>query len=157
MKEQIQIIVNGKQTLAVGGTTLSEVVHGEKPCGGHGKCGKCKVIARGALSELTDAERQHLSAEELAGGVRLACVTTVLGDCVVQTDLNRDNEKKQIVTDGDLPPFELNPSFSRCGVAIDIGTTTLAAKLYDRTGAVLAEASRLNPQSNWGGRRDFPY
>ena len=32
------------------GLALSEIVKGEKPCGGHGKCGKCKVIAKGELS-----------------------------------------------------------------------------------------------------------
>lgn len=150
MNKRITVTVNCKPMLAVCGTVLSEIINGEKPCGGHGKCGKCKVIAVGALSPLSDAERAHLSEDEISRGVRLACVTTVLGDCRVQTEFGKKDAKKQIVTDGDLPSFDLNPAFSKYGVAVDIGTTTLAARLYDQRGDVLSEASRLNPQSNWG-------
>ena len=148
MKQQITATVNGKPTLAVCGITISELINGEKPCGGHGKCGKCKVIARGTLSEVTDAEKKHLTADELASGIRLACLTYALGDCTVETLTERTDT--QIVTDGALPQIELNPTFAQYGVAIDIGTTTLAARLYDTTGKPLAETSRLNPQQEWG-------
>ena len=70
MSKQITATVNGKQQLALCGITLSELIHGEKPCGGHGKCGKCKVIAKGALSDLTDAEKQLLTQDELAKGTK---------------------------------------------------------------------------------------
>ena len=33
---------------------------------------------------------------------------------------------------------------------MDIGTTTLAAKLYDTQGKMLSQASALNPQQEWG-------
>ena len=148
MKQQFTVTLNGKPMLAVQGMMLSEVVRGEMPCGGHGKCGKCKVIATGALSPLSDAERAHLSEAELARGVRLACLTSVEGDCTVLTDT--EEKKKQIVTDGDLPNFDLKPTFSHYGAAIDIGTTTLAAALYDREGKRIASHSELNPQAAWG-------
>ena len=83
--KQITATINGKPTLAVCGISVSELINGEKPCGGHGKCGKCKVIARGELSEVTDAEKKHLTANELASGVRLACLTYALGDCEIET------------------------------------------------------------------------
>ncbi|MBO5295376.1 MAG: DUF4445 domain-containing protein, partial [Clostridia bacterium] len=140
--------VNGKPTLAVCGIIISELINGEKPCGGHGKCGKCKVFAKGTLSALTDAERKHLTADELARGIRLACLTYALGDCEIETLTERADT--QIVTDGALPQIELNPAFTQYGVAIDIGTTTLAARLYDTKGKPLAETSRLNPQQEWG-------
>ena len=127
MKKQITITLNGKPMLAVCGMTLSEIIKGEKPCGGHGKCGKCKVIARGDLSEITDAEKQLLTTDELANHVRLACLTYALVTCKVETISER--EQTQIVSKGDLPEFDLNPTFSQYGVAIDIGTTTLAARL----------------------------
>lgn len=148
MSKTITVTVDGKAIPAVTGQTLSEITKGERPCGGYGKCGKCKVIARGELSEPTDAERKHLSAEELERGVRLACLTRAEGDCSVCS--LRENEKSQIVTDGELPAFTLQPTFAHYGVAIDIGTTTLAARLYDVNGTVLAETSGLNPQSEWG-------
>ena len=148
IEKQINVTVNGKPMLTVAGLSISEIVKGEKPCGGHGRCGKCKVIARGELSELTEAELNMLSADELSRGVRLACLTDALGNCEIETF--DKIEKSQIVTSGDLPDFNLNPSFKKYGVAIDIGTTTLAARLYDVRGRIIAWASQLNPQQEWG-------
>lgn len=148
MKTGINVIVNGKHLFAEEGVTLSEITTGEKPCGGHGKCGKCKVRVKGNVSQPTEAELELLSPDELAKGVRLACLTRVLGHCEVQT-LSSAKES-QIKTGGVLPEFELHPGFSQYGVAIDIGTTTLVARLYNAKGTMLAEASRLNPQSQWG-------
>ena len=144
----IKVTVNGKPRLAVAGLTLSEITNGERPCGGHGKCGKCKVIAKGALSEITEAEKKLLTEDELDGGVRLACLTYALGDCEVVT--LSENEGAQIITDGVLPEFDRRSTFTKYGVAVDIGTTTLAARLYDAKGNVLAETSCLNPQEKWG-------
>ena len=45
------------------------------PCGGKGTCGKCRVTARGALSEPGEQEKRILG-EALQAGVRLACMTT---------------------------------------------------------------------------------
>ena len=59
------VTVNGKNISIGGEQPLSEVVRAEKPCGGHGRCGKCKIIARGAVSELTDAEKTLLTYDEL--------------------------------------------------------------------------------------------
>ena len=142
------VFLDGKATRVKTGTLISDITGWHKPCGGHGRCGKCKVIAKGEITEVTEAERVHLTEEELALGVRLSCFCRVLGDCEVRS-LNSEG-KARILTDGDLPEFEFNPIFSQYGVAIDIGTTTLAARLYDAKGVLLAEASRLNPQSAWG-------
>ncbi len=49
-------------------------------CEGQGTCDTCAVIVlEGAtlLSSLTDAEREHLSAERLGAGERLACQARV--------------------------------------------------------------------------------
>lgn len=119
----------------------------EMPCGGRKSCGKCKVIARGELSPLSDTEIKHLSESEIANGIRLACCTTVLGDCEVVTALKTEST---INTDGELPPMELSPAFTKYGVAIDIGTTTLAARLYNTKGELLAIDSELNPQKGFG-------
>ena len=148
MKNEIHVIVNGKETVAAKDTTLSEITKGEKPCGGHGKCGKCKVIAKGNLSNPCDMELKLLSSDEISRGVRLACLTRALGDCEIETVFAV--ERSQIVTAGILPTFELKPLFSDYGIAIDIGTTTIAAQLYDANGALLSEVSRLNPQQKWG-------
>ncbi|MGA2035672.1 MAG: ASKHA domain-containing protein, partial [Thermoguttaceae bacterium] len=47
------------------------------PCGGEGKCGKCRVVVSEGAHEPTAAETQALSAEELQAGCRLACQCAV--------------------------------------------------------------------------------
>lgn len=147
MNKQITVTVNGKRMLCAPCATLSEIIGGERPCGGHGKCGKCRVIAKGHLSDLTDTERKLLTDNELSLGVRLACLTRAMGDCEVDTQDMA--ERAQIVADGALPQFEINPSFEKYGVVIDIGTTTLAARLYSSGGKLLSGNSRENPQKRW--------
>ena len=118
------------------------------PCGGHGKCGKCKVRAAGALSPVTAAERHFLTDDELAAGMRLACQTFAEGN--VELTLPDAERAARIITDGELPQYALAPGFTAYGAAVDIGTTTVAATLYDARGTRLAQASALNPQRRWG-------
>ena len=153
--KQVTVTLNGKTLVCPVGTSLGDLLshhgHGTMPCGGHGKCGKCLVTVTGAVSAPTEDEKRILSPEELAKGIRLACRVTVLGDCIATTS---EQGRGQIVTDGRFPASmaarPLSPAFAKYGVAIDIGTTTLAARLYDTAGNLLSETSRLNPQSAWG-------
>ena len=147
--EQIRLILDGKQINAEIGQTLSQLINGEQPCGGHGKCGKCKVVARGSLSALSESEMRLLSADELARGVRLACSARVLGECEINT-LRQETGVRSIVTDAKMPHVDPDPSFSQLGIALDIGTTTLASRLYSADGSLLSEAVALNPQSLFG-------
>ena len=148
MSEKIAVIVDGKTVYAQKGTFLSEIVKGEKPCGGHGKCGMCKVKAKGDLSEITNEERKLLSVNEIENGVRLKCLTKALGTCEITTFSQKDTT--QILTDGIFAETKIDPMFKNFGVAIDIGTTTVAAKIYNVKGEMLKSTSRLNPQQEWG-------
>ena len=148
MSNTATVKLNGKYVTAEIGKRLSTVIHGELPCGGHGKCGKCKVYAKGALSPLSETELLHLTSEEISSGIRLACLTSILGDCEVN-EIKRTSDA-QIITNGEADLDSLDPSFSKYGAAIDIGTTTLAAKLFDPKGRLLSVASALNPQSAFG-------
>ena len=74
------------------------------PCAGRGICGKCRIIARGELTAPADAERDHLSPDELAAGVRLACQARIAGDVTIQaagpgpSDAWRDEPEPDPVT-----------------------------------------------------------
>ena len=142
----VTIKINGTDFSAAEGTVLSDLLAPthtvEMPCGGRKSCGKCKIVASGELSPVSDAERKFLSEDELANGVRLACCTKALGNCEITTSVNRENA---INTDGELPPMALAPAFKKYGIAIDIGTTTLAARLYNANGEPLSTDSELNP------------
>lgn len=130
-------------TVAFTGTpALAELLRAQgvpfaTPCGGKGLCGKCRVEADGALSPST--------AEETALGTRLACRTRLLGDAAVTLPAPR--ALQNIAASGLRPAFALDPLPSRYGLAVDIGTTTLAASLVSLpTGEVLASAAAENPQ-----------
>lgn len=81
----------GKEAVVKEGKTLREAfalagVPLEFSCGGKGRCGKCRVRleAKGApLPPPAPAEKEHLEEEELAGGIRLACMVEVRSDLAV--------------------------------------------------------------------------
>lgn len=137
------------------------------PCAERGICGKCRIIARGGLTGPTGAERDHLTPEELAAGVRLACQARIAGDVEIHAvgagpgeawpDIagsasillgTRGFDQAQTRLQP-LPRLYARPS--GLGVALDIGTTTLVAYLVDRaTGAIRDAAGTLNPQAAHG-------
>lgn len=139
---------NGTQSAVPHGATIASCIGIDAPCGGHGSCGKCKVIAHGALSPLSESEKSKLTAREIHEGVRLACRTLVLGDCTVTP--YGVPEKTAVLLEGSSPKGPVSPLFRHYGVALDIGTTTLAARLYAVTGELLADCGRLNPQGHFG-------
>jgi len=121
------------------------VVHGvEFPCGGRGRCRGCRVrVVEGTLA-VSAADRDRLSAEELADGWRLACQGLVDGDLVLEL-----RQWSGLILADETPfPFEPSPGL---GIAVDIGTTTVVAQLLDlQSGAVLGTRTALNPQARWG-------
>lgn len=85
----------------------------EAPCNGKGTCGKCRVqIVEGAVAGPHLDELIHLKAAELAVGVRLACRSTVAGKGVVKL-LEGARQRHRILSDGVLPPFELEPHITK--------------------------------------------
>ena len=131
------------------GTLLSSLfsTHAH-PCGGKGVCGKCKVRVWGEVSPLSAVEQRHLTSAEIADGIRLSCQTIVLGDCGVET---LGDAALTVLTAGEGQPLSLYPGFTHYGAAADIGTTTLAARLYAPDGTLLAEGGAPNPQMAFGG------
>ena len=121
----------------------------DSPCSGNGKCGKCRVIAAGDISTPSDEEKAHLTVAELASGIRLACLARITGgDAEIHVPRQKDIEA---VTEGLGETRTLNPFGKKLGLAVDIGTTTVAAYLYDlKTGRRLAAAAAKNPQSAFG-------
>lgn len=150
----LQLTVKGTQVcLPVRrGVLLSEVLRDRgqapaMPCAGQGRCGKCRVLASGALSPPSPAERAQLTPEDLDRGVRLACCTRLEGDCRVTLS---HSAHSQICLDGAVDAAAFRPRFRTYGAAVDIGTTTLAASLYGPEGTLLTQASGTNPQAAWG-------
>lgn len=124
------------------GSLLSEVLRSagfeeEHPCGGRGLCGRCAVQVEGEISALNACEQKY--------GAHLACQTVLNGD--VRVKLREKNALWQIETEGGECARVKDPMPGDYGAAVDIGTTTVAVKLFDlRTGACLGGSAAYNPQ-----------
>lgn len=110
-----------------------------QPCGGRGVCGKCAVLLEGEVAPA--------NATELRCGARLACQAVIEGDAMAILPDALPMEQIEAGKGAALQPVQPMPG--RFGAAVDIGTTTLALRLYDlRSGACLAVATMLNPQTS---------
>lgn len=106
------------------------------PCGGSGRCGNCAVRAEGTLSLPTAAEEK--------AGTRLSCQITLLGDAEVWLE----NCEGIVETSGNVPVLG-SAMDGVYGAAVDIGTTTIALKLFSlRNGKLLSQAGTMNPQGS---------
>lgn len=112
------------------------------PCGGRGVCGSCGIrVTSGELDAPDDVET--LCAGRGGSGVRLACRARVSGPVTIR-------------------PVVLNPALTHTPTAgatrhvslvagVDLGTTSIAAVLIDRSsGLELARSSVPNPQQSYG-------
>ena len=113
------------ETLRRGGIQLSA------PCGGGGKCGKCRVELQ------QDGRRESV----------LACQYRAEGDCTVYVPALAGGS---ICTEGQERTLSFTPGRSGLGAAVDIGTTTVAVRLYD-----LADGSLLGTDSAWNAQAAF--
>ena len=124
-----------------GNTLLKELQdHGfdlYSPCGGNGTCGKCKVYVKGE-------------------GVVTSCIYPVLND--IEIVLPEKREAKILVEQHEHtaqvafdPGAPAGLSYFPHGVAIDIGTTTLAFYLVNLvTGSIIETRAAVNPQTKYG-------
>jgi uncharacterized 2Fe-2S/4Fe-4S cluster protein (DUF4445 family) len=119
--------------------------HGvEFPCGGTGHCGGCAVRVLAGSLPVTDVDRAAFPAEQLASGWRLACQaraeTAVVLEC--------GQWHMDVLTDNAGLP---GAGKHGLGIAIDLGTTTIAAQIVDlASGSVLGVETELNPQASFG-------
>ncbi len=129
------------------GTPLRDVLYAygvEFPCGGRGRCRRCRIQVVGGSLPATPDEEAILSREDLEQGWRLACRGSVQAPVALQVE----QFCAPILVDHSAFDFEPRPGF---GVAVDLGTTTLVAQLLDLgSGQVLAVQTALNPQTAYG-------
>ena len=120
------------ESLALAG----EQIHA--PCGGNGTCRRCKVRVTGLCRDMEGNVRAYDDEEVLscrvypAGELELSYGS--VGSERVRTDAV------------DIPPVG-----EGLGLAVDIGTTTVAAYLYDlRSGKCVAQRGAMNAQRSFG-------
>lgn len=144
-EKQIQIVVEdqGKKIICTAGTPLLSVlrekgIRVDAPCGGGGRCGKCRIRLVSGELEITPADRQYLSERELTSGIRLACVARptenlririlARGDQQIAASASVVGQKEHAAVHLPQETWKEDPAGYQ--IAVDIGTTTLAACLY---------------------------
>ena len=113
----------------------------EAPCGGKGRCGKCLVRCKGAVSAPDENEIKLLGDKK---GFRLACLARCEGD--FSYELAEETEADiQTEFHGDIAEGENKNRL----LAVDIGTTTVALYIIEK-GEVKEKLSFVNPQGAHG-------
>lgn len=127
------------------------------PCGAAGVCGKCRVKIISPQGEPTEADRKIFSTKELKQGWRLACQNTIAEDTIVEvTRESLLSGIDKIVIESDIlqtiiPDERQIRDDKYFGVAVDIGTTTLAASLISlKNASEIAVMGDVNPQISLG-------
>ncbi len=131
----------------------------EQPCGSRATCGRCGVRVIEGAAPPSDAERAIFTPAKLGAGWRLGCQLVLDAASVIEVPAVTRSLAGKSFGD-DLPPDALDhpvaaaPSADgrpRFGLAVDVGTTSLAAALVLLSdGSVAASASSLNPQAAFG-------
>ncbi len=159
---------------AAEGHTLRELfaqaeIYVDAPCGGRGSCGKCVVRFLAGAPEPLPVEREQLSAEALKEGFRLSCQCVPVKDCEIELTGNSErmgvetefeNVRDRSVSDKTTydsrkhEPCEMMmdvPSAEPLGVAIDLGTTTIAMALISLSdGRRIKTKQLINHQRAYG-------
>ena len=157
-----RIIAAGKgqsilEALIAGGVLL------RSDCGGKGRCAKCRVriieAEPDAVSAIDDSEAANLDQNSRDAGIRLACRARLTG--AVTLEIPEDSRLSPEVAHKGPPLLfqrlkqnrtaSAQSSGPRWGLAVDLGTTNIAAYLCDREkAAVTASMSVRNPQAVFG-------
>ena len=110
---------DGKTVTIDQGTTVREAAASaeiiiDSPCGGEGRCGKCKVIVSAQnIEPLTEAEERLLSDDELSEGYRLACQTRVVDNMTVTVPEDSRVAEGKILSEGTGQAVKLHPNISK--------------------------------------------
>lgn len=120
-------------------------------CGGQGKCGKCKVRFILGAAEISEADRQFFTQQQLEDGWRLACLASPRENCSLQIP-SGDESDFEIVSDyREDVQDEKKADAAGYDIGIDIGTTTIAVDLIGRSsGTVLCTHTLINHQRAYG-------
>ena len=139
---RINLLSEGRSLLAPEGKSLLESVRGfahiDAPCGGNGTCRQCRLTVSGLCRDMDGNIRSYENEEALA------CRLFPAGELSVSLPKAKGSK---VLTD----EVDIMPSGEDLGLAVDIGTTTVAAYLYDlSSGKCIAKCGEMNRQRAYG-------
>lgn len=150
-KEDMTVSIEGNC-----GQTLLEIfrnanVYIDAICAGRGTCGKCKVQFLEGCPIPTKEDENFFTEEELANGWRLACKAIIQRECVVSIKMSGE-EKYAVVTEyASERKSQQSAEKSYYGIAVDIGTTTIAMQLLELHSKTIEDTyTAINRQRSYG-------
>lgn len=146
---------NTEQLKTVLARLREEGIYLPADCGGRGVCGRCRVKFLSAAPEPTAADRARLSGAELSEGIRLSCKASVRGAFTVEYEEEGAEriaaEAVPVSAGEDIAASAAAGERGARPIAVDLGTTTIAAALIDaETKAVLRTETATNRQRAYG-------
>lgn len=121
-------------------------------CGGRGSCGKCKIKVLEGYLEATTSDKAYFSENELQMGMRLSCKAYPTEPLTVEISF-KGEANFQVLTEyaESSTSIESGDTSEQYGIAIDIGTTTIAVQLLSMdNGARILTYSGINHQRSFG-------
>lgn len=103
-------------------------------CAGRGTCGKCGIQVLEGNIAASEQDEKFFSEEQLQAGFRLACKAYPEDDCVISVGLHKEEEFAVLADDEQTAGKAAKSSAKaggRYGIAVDIGTTTIAMQLIN--------------------------
>ncbi len=113
-------------------------------CNGKGKCLSCRVQFLSEPPDMTELEARLF---DTGSDYRMACQHNVLNDIHILLPFD-----DAVHYDKSLSDFRIKPVGSGYGIAVDLGTTTVALYVANlENGEIVAQRTFLNPQLAYGG------
>ena len=124
------------------------------PCGGGGRCGRCRIkFLRGAPIP-GSYEEMFLTDEETEEGIRILCRSVISEDCEVEfPESSQEQDMSALTLKSDGSENAPDRSAGAYGIAVDLGTTTVAAALIQSMAdgyKVIGTSSCVNSQRKYG-------
>lgn len=144
------ILINYTEETSLLDAMIGQGIYLSADCAGRGTCGKCKLQLLEGELEITSFDRNKLTEQELEQGYRLACKAYPKKDCIIRLVSGRETDFK-IITEHRQESIGYGKADEDYAVAVDIGTTTIAASLVGlESKKIRLTDSAINRQRAYG-------
>ena len=156
----------GRKVEARKGRTLLELgaeagISIESICGSEGKCGKCKVIVRSGVANVTplnSSEKKALDKVEQASGMRLACQASVCREGAMVVEIPEDSQRghQRLLAAGTERKVKLSPAVRKIVLKIPPATLKDLRADDDRLIEILNKKARSGMRISDGVHKYLP-
>lgn len=143
------VVINGKKYLAEDNAPLKESLMDAGfnfPCGGNGKCGKCRIVC--PEIEPTDLDRRFLSDTLINQGVRVACDKKVSASVDIQCEITENKATNIVLRECSVAVSMTDREISICIVGeTPVETVVKKNPLFDYPFEALVAEYEKNPST----------